>query len=113
MSSVVSDTFVNDQMHEAEDFYHYGPGGLHPVHLGHLLDGSRYKVVHKLGQGTSSTVWLARDRSLCKYVAVKIKEPISPNSTTRLTFSTICLEPHPTILAGFTALNLFFKGTSG
>ncbi len=38
------------------------------------LDGSRYKVVHKLGHGASSTVWLARDLTLCQYVSVKIKE---------------------------------------
>lgn len=109
MSSVVSDTFVNDQMHEAEDVYRYGPGGLHPVHLGHLLDGSRYKVVHKLGQGTSSTVWLARDRSLCKYVAVKIKESdLSKfhNEVDVLNHLSRATSDHP-------GLNLFFKGTSG
>ena len=55
-------------------------GGLHPVHLGDLLDGSRYKVVHKLGHCASSTVWLARDRSLRKYVDVKIKESDISNS---------------------------------
>ena len=38
----------------------YRPGGYHPVHLGDVYDG-RYKVIHKLGFGTYSTVWLARD----------------------------------------------------
>ena len=51
------------------DFYFYGeevetpcrykPGGYHPVHLGDIYQ--RYKVIHKLGFGSYSTVWLARD----------------------------------------------------
>ena len=49
-------------------------GGLHPAHIDDRLNGDRYKTVHKLGYGTSSTVWLARDRVLRKYVALKIKE---------------------------------------
>jgi len=40
----------------------YGPGKLHPAHLGDLLDVSRYKILRKLGSGSFSTVWLARDR---------------------------------------------------
>ena len=38
----------------------YRPGGYHPVHLGDVYC-KRYKVIHKLGFGTYSTVWLARD----------------------------------------------------
>ena len=74
MSKAVPDEFVTDEMDDGEDVHRYRPGGLHPVHLGDLLDGRRYRVVHKLGQGASSTVWLARDLSSRKYVAVKIKE---------------------------------------
>ncbi|KAK2737609.1 hypothetical protein FQN55_000965 [Onygenales sp. PD_40] len=49
----------------------YRPGGYHPVAIGdHLSD--RYHVVHKLGFGTYSTIWLARDKATKKYVAVKI-----------------------------------------
>lgn len=44
----------------AEDLSRYCPGGFHPVHLNDLLD-SRYEVLHKLGFGSFSTVWLARD----------------------------------------------------
>lgn len=61
-------------MDDGEDVYRYCPGGLHPVHIGDRLDGGRYKVVHKLGYGATSTVWLARDRVDELYVAVKIKE---------------------------------------
>ena len=75
MSTIFSDEFVCDYMDDSgEGVPSYRPGGLHPVHLGDQLDGSRYKVVHKLGYGASSTVWLARDRSLHRYVAVKIKK---------------------------------------
>ena len=49
----------------------YHPGGYHPIVIGDCL-GDRYDVVHKLGFGTYSTTWLARDRKTKKYVAVKI-----------------------------------------
>ena len=43
-----------------EDLDRYRPGGYHPVHLGDVFN-DRYTVVHKLGYGQYSTVWLARD----------------------------------------------------
>lgn len=49
-----------DETTEFED--DYGPGNLHPVHLGDFFCGLRYKIVRKLGAGAFSTVWLARDR---------------------------------------------------
>lgn len=39
----------------------YRPGGYHPVHLGDLYKEDQYKIIRKLGQGSYSTVWLARD----------------------------------------------------
>ena len=45
---------------EAESPDRYRPGGYHPVHIGDFVH-ERYKVIHKLGFGTFSTVWLARD----------------------------------------------------
>jgi serine/threonine-protein kinase SRPK3 len=45
-----------------EDIQLYRPGGLHPVSIGDVLAKGRYKVLHKLGYGRSSTVWLARDQ---------------------------------------------------
>ena len=41
----------------------YRPGGYHPVHLGDVYH-ERYKVLHKLGFGSYSTVWIARDLEL-------------------------------------------------
>ena len=45
---------------EVESPHQYRPGGYHPVHLGDVYH-QRYRVIHKLGFGTYSTVWLARD----------------------------------------------------
>ncbi|KAI0906922.1 kinase-like domain-containing protein [Ustulina deusta] len=57
---------------DAEFTYQYGPGGYHPVHLGDQLKGGRYKILHKLGWGSYSTTWAARDQEHQRYVAVKI-----------------------------------------
>jgi len=45
-----------------EDVEMYKPGGFHPVSIGDVFSNGRYKVLHKLGYGGSSTVWLARDQ---------------------------------------------------
>lgn len=39
----------------------YHPGGFHPVVLGDVFHNGQYKVIRKLGEGSYSTVWLARD----------------------------------------------------
>lgn len=49
----------------------YEPGGYHPVMIGNLLHG-RYRIVDKLGYGGYSTIWLARDDRLKRYVAIKV-----------------------------------------
>lgn len=49
----------------------YKPRGFHPVHIGDVLCDSRYKILRKLGYGSYSTVWLAKDRK-SGYVALKI-----------------------------------------
>ncbi|MCJ1343399.1 hypothetical protein MMC31_001592 [Peltigera leucophlebia] len=74
MSGFLYDDFVNGYLHNGEQAHRYCPGGLHPVHIDDLMDGDRYKIVHKLGYGASSTVWLARDTFLQIYVALKIRE---------------------------------------
>jgi non-specific serine/threonine protein kinase len=40
----------------------YRPGGYHPVHLGDVFNNGQYKVIRKLGNGSYSTVWFARDQ---------------------------------------------------
>ncbi|KAF5685783.1 kinase domain-containing protein [Fusarium circinatum] len=49
----------------------YCPGGDHPIEVNDKLN-QRYHVVDKLGQGGYSTIWLARDQELNKYVAIKV-----------------------------------------
>jgi hypothetical protein len=49
-------------LYTQESLSMYRPGGLHPVHLGDTFKNGRYKIVHKLGWGSFSTVWLAKDR---------------------------------------------------
>ena len=48
-----------DYVEYAED---YRPGGFHPVAIADLFAEGRYRVVHKLGSGGSSTIWLAREQ---------------------------------------------------
>ncbi|KAK5938564.1 hypothetical protein PMZ80_008753 [Knufia obscura] len=55
-----------------EDLEKYRPRGLHPIRIGDTLKTSRYTIVHKLGFGNSSTVWLARDDIENRLVAVKV-----------------------------------------
>ncbi|KAI1038053.1 hypothetical protein LB505_001490, partial [Fusarium chuoi] len=49
----------------------YCPGGYHPIEVNDTLN-QRYVIVDKLGKGGYSTIWLARDQKLNKYVAVKV-----------------------------------------
>lgn len=74
MPKVHPDKSMTDMMDDGENVHRYRPGGVHPVHIGDLLNGIRYRVVHKLGHGASLTVWLARDFNSRKYIVVKIKE---------------------------------------
>lgn len=57
---------------EREEIEDYRPGGLHPTHLGDLLEDGRYRIIHKLGNGGFGTVWLCRDNSANKWRALKI-----------------------------------------
>ncbi|CAG9987654.1 unnamed protein product [Clonostachys byssicola] len=50
----------------------YSPGGYHAVNIHDSLHNDRYRIVHKLGHGTFSTVWLANDILKWRYVALKI-----------------------------------------
>ena len=49
----------------------YRVGGYHSIKIGDDIH-NRYQVVQKLGHGTYSTIWLARDRKCSKYVALKV-----------------------------------------
>lgn len=62
---------VYEPLEGVERLENYRPGGYHPIQIGDHFHG-RYRVVHKLGYGTYSTTWLARDEQSKKYVAVKV-----------------------------------------
>ena len=49
----------------------YQKGGYHPVQLEDTLGGGRYDIVHKLGSGGFSTVWLARDNETQQFVSLR------------------------------------------
>ena len=55
-----------------EEPHGYCIGGYHPVSIDDELSNGRYHIVHKLGFGSYSTVWLAKDRDTSEYVAIKI-----------------------------------------
>lgn len=66
---------------KTEDPDKYTVGGLHPLLIGDVLKDGRYRIVHKLGFGFFSTVWLARDELEARYVAVKVaRADFSPES---------------------------------
>ncbi|KAL8724673.1 MAG: hypothetical protein Q9181_006723 [Wetmoreana brouardii] len=57
---------------DVENINAYKADGYHPVKLDDEFCNGRYRVVHKLGFGSYSTVWMAKDRQQDKYVALKI-----------------------------------------
>ncbi|KAF7547639.1 hypothetical protein G7Z17_g7576 [Cylindrodendrum hubeiense] len=57
---------------DAEPLHRYQPGGYHPLGLGDVLKDGRYKILHKLGWGSYSTTWAAKDQSEDQYVAIKV-----------------------------------------
>ncbi|PYI35564.1 kinase-like protein [Aspergillus indologenus CBS 114.80] len=56
---------------EEETMPDYVASRYHPTRIGEVLK-EQYQVVGKLGFGTSSTVWLARDMNYRRYVTLKI-----------------------------------------
>lgn len=80
-------TYHPFQLGPSEDLEWYEPGGFHPVHLHDVYD-QRYSIVHKLGFGGFSTVWLALDSAKEEWVALKILDSDSSTSST----------PRPSIL---------------
>ncbi|KAI1908500.1 serine/threonine protein kinase, CMGC [Ophidiomyces ophidiicola] len=65
-----------DELAEAtadeEDSEDYCKGGYHPVHVGEAYNNGRYIILRKLGWGHFSTVWLSRDTTMNKHVALKV-----------------------------------------
>ncbi|KAJ5966440.1 hypothetical protein N7481_013154 [Penicillium waksmanii] len=57
---------------DVENLEGYVPGGYHPALIGDTFSSGRYNIVHKLGFGGYSTIWLAWDTKRLRYVALKI-----------------------------------------
>lgn len=59
---------------DVEDVEQYIPGGYHPVDIGDIICAgkTKYEVVHKLGHGGCSTVWLVFSDTRSSYFALKI-----------------------------------------
>ena len=62
---------VYNWINGVEEVKRYKPGGYHPIIIGDLLH-QRYHIVDKLGYGGYSTIWLARETRLNRYVALKV-----------------------------------------
>jgi serine/threonine-protein kinase SRPK3 len=57
---------------DVENLEEYRIGGYHPTVIGATLHEGRYEIVHKLGFGGYSSIWLAWGRHLQRYVSLKI-----------------------------------------
>ncbi|KAK2019407.1 kinase-like protein [Colletotrichum eremochloae] len=75
---------------DLEDFEEYRTGGYHPIIIGNTFD-NRYELVHKLGFGGYSTIWLARDKHLQQYVSLTI---MIADESSKSTEASILRTPH-------------------
>jgi hypothetical protein len=66
---------------ECVEEYRPLPGGFHPISIGDKSSGGRYKVIHKLGFGGFSTVWLACDREREPGTLVTLKAMVADASS--------------------------------
>ena len=57
---------------DEEDSEDYCKGGYHPVQVGEQYKDGKYTIVRKLGWGHFSTVWLSKDNTSGKHVALKV-----------------------------------------
>ncbi|KAF2872047.1 serine/threonine-protein kinase SRPK2 [Massariosphaeria phaeospora] len=71
-SSSSSSVDEADNTADEEDSEDYCKGGYHPVQVGEEYKDGKYTIVRKLGWGHFSTVWLSRDNTSGKHVALKV-----------------------------------------
>ncbi|SPO07305.1 probable dis1-suppressing protein kinase dsk1 [Cephalotrichum gorgonifer] len=70
--SVSSADDATENTADEEDSEDYCKGGYHPVTVGETFKDGKYTVVRKLGWGHFSTVWLSRDNTTGRHVALKV-----------------------------------------
>ena len=93
--------YCDPNLDGVEDVEKYVVGGYHPVNIGDVLGEKekRYEVIHKLGSGGFSTVWLARLVNKQRYYALKI---LCANDTDDMELNILrhlqkCAATHPNI----------------
>eukprot|EP00887_Chlorella_sp_A99_P000093 scaffold16.g93.t1 len=67
-----SDSAAEEFSDDQEDEEDYKRGGYHRVQVGERFKGGRYTVLHKLGWGHFSTVWMVRDEESGGQAAMKV-----------------------------------------
>ena len=70
LKSMALYNLLYEHVESVERLGYYQPGTTNCQHWGPLH--GRYRVVHKLGHGSYSTIWLARDEPAKRYVALKV-----------------------------------------
>ncbi|KAG6008247.1 hypothetical protein E4U43_000189 [Claviceps pusilla] len=89
-STTAHGTYFGGVDDDVENLDEYTEGGYHPIHMDDYLGRAqekRYRVLHKLGHGGFSTVWLCRDEQLRRYVAIKVMTAdVSPDQVAELSF---------------------------
>ncbi|KAK9483125.1 kinase-like domain-containing protein, partial [Lipomyces starkeyi] len=76
--------FQPSSLDNIEQIENYRSGGFHPVSIGDSFSRGRYRVLHKLGFGGFSTVWLARDEQSHRLVSLKIVTAEESNTCNEL-----------------------------
>lgn len=69
---------------DEEDSEDYCKGGYHPVQIGEQYKDGKYTIVRKLGWGHFSTVWLSRDNTNGRHVALKVVRSASHYTETAI-----------------------------
>jgi serine/threonine-protein kinase SRPK3 len=98
VSTIAARRYIPSRLYNIEDIEDYEPGGYHPISIGDTFDQGRYRILHKLGFGGSSTVWLARDhregKDRGRIATLKaIRADISSQETPELAISQRLLQP--------------------
>ncbi|KAF4619518.1 hypothetical protein D9613_005562 [Agrocybe pediades] len=83
--------FLPSRLDRVEDIEDYQPGGFHPISIGDTFDHGRFRVLHKLGFGGSSTVWLARDHAHEQGSIVTLKALRSSFSSSSMTTTSLSI----------------------
>ena len=102
--NLVPDDFHLSSMETTEDMTQYVSGGYHPVVIGDILTSShrmgsaseprQYRIMHKLGFGSYSTVWLAQTADPSRpFVAVKITTAADGHSNEAQILEEVLEEP--------------------